>query len=112
LVDSRYCQAADGRSRCDDDRIGDHHVHDLAEQLQPHRRVREVREGVGTKTSDAAPLILGGLLLTGGIIAVFRMVRSPIVLEVVIAMFSLSAIGAAAFLLGRAHAKARREKKD
>jgi hypothetical protein len=40
------------------------------------------------------------------------MVRSPVVLEVVLAMFVLSAVGAAAFLLGRAHAKARREKKD
>ena len=50
--------------------------------------------------------------MTGVVVAVIRMVRSPVVLEVVLAMIVLSAIGAAAFLLGRAHAKARREKQD
>jgi hypothetical protein len=40
------------------------------------------------------------------------MFRGPVVLELVIALFVLSALGAAAFLLGRAHARERRERKD
>jgi len=42
----------------------------------------------------------------------FRMIRGPAVFQVVFALFVLSALGAAAFLLGRAHAKERRERKD
>jgi hypothetical protein len=43
--------------------------------------------------------------------ALFRMVRGPAVFEAVVALFTLSAIGGAAFLLGRAHARQRHEKK-
>jgi hypothetical protein len=53
--------------------------------------------------------------VVAGLIAVlFRMLmfRGPVVLELVLAVFVLSAIGGAAFLLGRSHAKERREKKN
>jgi len=43
---------------------------------------------------------------------VFRLRVGPQALETVIAIFVLSAIGGVAFLMGRAHARARREKKN
>ena len=46
------------------------------------------------------------------IAALFRMLRGPAVYQVVLALFVFSAFGAVAFLLGRAHAKDRRDKKS
>jgi multisubunit Na+/H+ antiporter MnhF subunit len=45
------------------------------------------------------------------IFALFRMIRGPAVYQVVLALFVFSAFGAVAFLLGRAHARQRRERK-
>jgi hypothetical protein len=43
---------------------------------------------------------------------VFRLRMGPLALGTVFALFVLSSLGVAAFLLGRAHARYRREKKD
>jgi multisubunit Na+/H+ antiporter MnhF subunit len=53
-----------------------------------------------------------GLLAAVAIFALFRMIRGPAVFQVVLALFVFSAFGAVAFLLGRAHAKERRERKN
>lgn len=53
-----------------------------------------------------------GLLAAVAVFGLFRMIRGPAVFQVVLALFVFSAFGAVAFLLGRAHARARREKKN
>jgi hypothetical protein len=53
-----------------------------------------------------------GLMASVAIFFLVRVVRGPSAFEAVIALFSFAAIGACAFLLGRAHARGRRDRRN
>ena len=62
------------------------------------------------KAPDGAIILLLGTLAVGLLSTLIRISEGPAVLQAVVVLLSLSALGGAAFLMGRSHARARPQK--
>jgi hypothetical protein len=64
------------------------------------------------KVPDGALLFLLCVLAVGLLSTLIGLSYGPAIVESVIVLFALSALGAVAFLMGRAHARGRRKRRN
>ncbi|HVR86387.1 MAG TPA: hypothetical protein VMU54_18845 [Planctomycetota bacterium] len=64
------------------------------------------------KLPDGAVLFLLSVLAVGLLSALIGLTYGPTVVESVIVLFALSALGGVAFMMGRSHARSRRERRN
>jgi uncharacterized membrane protein YdjX (TVP38/TMEM64 family) len=64
------------------------------------------------KLPDGSVPFLLSVLAVGLLSTLIGLAYGPTVVESVIVLFALSALGGVAFMMGRAHARSRRERRD